>query len=281
MILQKEIKEKAAKWKVPPDTVDKDYVLGHFLATISLHFKHVLIFKGGTCLRKCYFPGYRFSEDLDFTAKNADYELKKKDLNSISKKLEKTIGIRFSIGEIKAMKHQDVLKGYQVKIKYWGANHSINAAPPPPDRWMTSIKLEVSIDEVMLCDAIEKNIIHPYSDELSHDKVFAYSLDEVVSEKLRALKQRSYTAPRDIYDLFTLTNNFKAEEWERIKPLFQQKMKAKGLSIDSAEELVSVENLQHISKAWDGSVKHQLVQDYQPKKDEIIQSVVDRIKHNL
>ncbi|MBW6474015.1 MAG: nucleotidyl transferase AbiEii/AbiGii toxin family protein [Anaerolineaceae bacterium] len=27
-----------------------------------------LVFKGGTCLRKCYFPDYRFSENLDFTA---------------------------------------------------------------------------------------------------------------------------------------------------------------------------------------------------------------------
>jgi predicted nucleotidyltransferase component of viral defense system len=27
-----------------------------------------LVFKGGTCLRKFYFDGYRFSEDLDFTA---------------------------------------------------------------------------------------------------------------------------------------------------------------------------------------------------------------------
>ena len=25
------------------------------------------IFKGGTCLKKCYFETYRFSEDLDFT----------------------------------------------------------------------------------------------------------------------------------------------------------------------------------------------------------------------
>jgi len=24
-------------------------------------------FKGGTCLKKCYFETYRFSEDLDFT----------------------------------------------------------------------------------------------------------------------------------------------------------------------------------------------------------------------
>ncbi len=25
------------------------------------------VFKGGTCLKKCYFETYRFSEDLDFT----------------------------------------------------------------------------------------------------------------------------------------------------------------------------------------------------------------------
>lgn len=29
------------------------------------------MFKGGTCLRKVYFPGYRFSEDLDFTSREA------------------------------------------------------------------------------------------------------------------------------------------------------------------------------------------------------------------
>jgi predicted nucleotidyltransferase component of viral defense system len=25
------------------------------------------VFKGGTCLRKCYYETFRFSEDLDFT----------------------------------------------------------------------------------------------------------------------------------------------------------------------------------------------------------------------
>ncbi len=30
------------------------------------------------CLRKCYFPDYRFSEDLDFTSTNKDFELTKK-----------------------------------------------------------------------------------------------------------------------------------------------------------------------------------------------------------
>ena len=26
-------------------------------------------FKGGTCLRHCYYPGYRFSEDIDFSCR--------------------------------------------------------------------------------------------------------------------------------------------------------------------------------------------------------------------
>ena len=31
-----------------------------------------LLFKGGTCLKKCYFETYRFSEDLDFTVTNPE-----------------------------------------------------------------------------------------------------------------------------------------------------------------------------------------------------------------
>ena len=66
MIRQKEIRDKAMEWGVPPDTADKDYVLGHFLAGFHDYYNEELILKGGTCLRKCWFPGYRFSEDLDF-----------------------------------------------------------------------------------------------------------------------------------------------------------------------------------------------------------------------
>ncbi len=31
------------------------------------------IFKGGTCLKKCFFETYRFSEDLDFTLRNPEH----------------------------------------------------------------------------------------------------------------------------------------------------------------------------------------------------------------
>ncbi len=55
---------------VDPMVIDLDYSLGWFLLglrSMSDSFMG-LIFKGGTCLRKCYFSDYRFSEDLDFTA---------------------------------------------------------------------------------------------------------------------------------------------------------------------------------------------------------------------
>lgn len=78
MILQHEITNKASLWKVPPDTVDKDYVLGHFLSVFIAHYEDDLIFKGGTCLRKCYIEDYRFSEDLDFTSLDKDFILEQK-----------------------------------------------------------------------------------------------------------------------------------------------------------------------------------------------------------
>lgn len=62
MITKQEVLDLAGEWK-------KDYVNGWLLAKICEHPRlgRGFIFKGGTCLKKCYFETYRFSEDLDFT----------------------------------------------------------------------------------------------------------------------------------------------------------------------------------------------------------------------
>ena len=71
MIDRTEILELAQILGLRADIVEKDYVLGWLLAAINQHpsIKGHWIFKGGTCLKKCYFETYRFSEDLDFTLK--------------------------------------------------------------------------------------------------------------------------------------------------------------------------------------------------------------------
>ena len=60
-------KDTGLSWEI----IEKDYLLSWTLAGIAANKKlqNELVFKGGTALKKCYFGNYRFSEDLDFTAK--------------------------------------------------------------------------------------------------------------------------------------------------------------------------------------------------------------------
>ena len=69
MIDRRETLEMGRELSLAPQVVEKDYALGWLLAGIYHHpaLREVWIFKGGTCLKKCYFETYRFSEDLDFT----------------------------------------------------------------------------------------------------------------------------------------------------------------------------------------------------------------------
>jgi predicted nucleotidyltransferase component of viral defense system len=69
VIDKSEIMDFVREFGLRANVIEKDYVLGWVLAGI---FNHKEIggnwaFKGGTCLKKCYFETYRFSEDLDFT----------------------------------------------------------------------------------------------------------------------------------------------------------------------------------------------------------------------
>jgi predicted nucleotidyltransferase component of viral defense system len=69
MIKPGEIQKEANQSMVRDRQIEKDYIITWILFGISrnkLIFNN-LVFRGGTALKKVYFPGYRFSEDLDFT----------------------------------------------------------------------------------------------------------------------------------------------------------------------------------------------------------------------
>src|SRR5438445_3230228 len=72
MIDQREILEAASSFSLLPNVGEKDYELSWILTGINAHeeLAESLIFKGGTCLKKCFFETYRFSEDLDFTLRD-------------------------------------------------------------------------------------------------------------------------------------------------------------------------------------------------------------------
>src|ERR1051325_7620430 len=69
MISRAAIEERVREWGLSEEVVEKDYVLGWILWGIGsdTSLNTTWIFKGGTCLKKCFIETYRFSEDLDFT----------------------------------------------------------------------------------------------------------------------------------------------------------------------------------------------------------------------
>lgn len=69
MIVLSEVMDLAREFSLEAKTIEKDYVLGWLLAGIfnCSELQEKWIFKGGTCLKKCFFETYRFSEDLDYT----------------------------------------------------------------------------------------------------------------------------------------------------------------------------------------------------------------------
>jgi predicted nucleotidyltransferase component of viral defense system len=279
MILKKEIESIAEAQSVLKSTIDKDWVLGHFIDGIYSipELKEVLIFKGGTCLRKCYFPNYRFSEDLDFTSTDATFELTEKMLNQVVQVITNNTEIPLHIEELKPLKHNDKLTGYKAIIKFWGADHPRNQAPPLPERWTTSIKIEIILYELMVFPTETTQVHHPYSDQLSQNplEIPCYAIEEVLSEKFRALIQRSYTAPRDFYDIWYLANHVKEINWPKVKLAFFEKMKYKGIEFKTIEQMINVYNDKLLKAAWQNSLGHQiskvLLPDYEMVKKDIVE----------
>jgi predicted nucleotidyltransferase component of viral defense system len=69
VISKQDVLDRANEWHLRAEIVEKDYVLGWVLAALAQHplTGRSWILKGGTCLKKCFFETYRFSEDLDFS----------------------------------------------------------------------------------------------------------------------------------------------------------------------------------------------------------------------
>jgi predicted nucleotidyltransferase component of viral defense system len=273
MILQKEISSIAQLKGVSKSTIDKDWVLGHFLAAIysDQELKETLIFKGGTCLKKCYFPDYRFSEDLDFTSKKRDFELTNNHLKNVCAHLEEKVELKTHIDSLRPLRFKGELTGYEANIKFWGADHPRNEAPAPPDRWQTRIKIEIILYEIMLFPEINKEILHTYSDRLTvhPNSIPCYAIEEVLAEKLRALIQRSYTAPRDFYDIWFLSNNYPDLDFKKIVEAFHKKMRFKNLEFSGINQIINEGNDKKLRNSWNNSLAHQIPGDALPEFDTV------------
>ncbi|MCK4638002.1 MAG: nucleotidyl transferase AbiEii/AbiGii toxin family protein [Bacteroidales bacterium] len=279
----KEIQKIAKELRIEEEVIDKNWILGHFLnamfsfSDISDNF----VFKGGTCLKKNYFQDYRFSEDLDFTLLDETFVINELFFKRIIGLTEQNSGAKFYLKNIKPQIHKDIPQGYEVTVLFWGAFHKPNQVILPVNRWQTKIKLDISFSEKIIMKPELKNISHSYSDsEIISSLVPVYPLNEIVAEKLRSLLQRN--RPRDIYDLYYLSEIIPTTDYSDIVGILKQKSENKNIDCCKYDDFVNQKKYKNNKRAWESSLAYHLPQgqlaDYDVAYNKVEQFVKQILK---
>ena len=256
MISKREIKEISTSKTLRPHVVEKDYVLGWILAGINQHeIGKSWVFKGGTCLKKCYFETYRFSEDLDFTLVKEDHlnaGFLKNVFSEIAEWVYENSGIEIPVEKLLF----DVYKNPRGNSSCQGKVYYKGPLAPQSEKSMPRIKLDLTADEVLVKPSVINLVKHEYTDT-SEDlfKIQSYGYKEIFAEKIRALGERS--RPRDLYDVI---NFYRRPESENkvlmIQNILKEKCTFKGINLPDYPLLES--HKQACSDGWEQQLKHQL-----------------------
>ncbi len=224
------------------------------LAGINAHpaLSDTWLFKGGTCLKKCFFETYRFSEDLDFTLTD-EAHLDDAFLNQTFGEIGAWIHDRTGIEVPAELQKFDIYtnprgnKSCQGKVSYRG---------PVATRDLPRIKLDLTADERIVLAPVRVPVFHPYSDAPAESfEVLAYSYEELFGEKVRALAER--TRPRDLYDVVNLFRNTEARPAAAVMlDVLRQKCEFKGIGVPVLADLELHRG--ELQSLWENMLAHQL-----------------------
>ena len=189
---------KAGRRRIPESVLERDYCLSWFLVGLSRSpLRSRLIFKGGTALRKCYFPDYRFSEDLDFTlVEEVPFETIRKDLDAAFEGSYRDSGVLFRYARSDRQSHTNSHTFY---LSYEGP---LGGLPSGKEA-----KTDITIREKLIYPIEERPVLRAYKeyeDIPGNAVVKVYSLKEIAAEKVIAVCDRARNEPRDLYDLWYL-----------------------------------------------------------------------------
>ena len=256
MIGKRELLDIARTANLLPNIVEKDYALGWALAGIFAHeeLAESWVFKGGTCLKKCYFETYRFSEDLDFTLLDASHlqeDFLRRVFGEIAERIYEQSGLEFP-ADLQDLDIYDNPRGNpncQGKLSYRGPIS-------PRSGGLPRIKLDLTADERLVLPPVRVPIFHPYSDAPEDGiEVLAYAYEEAFGEKIRALAER--TRPRDLYDVINLFRNTEARPSASILlDILTQKCDFKSIAVPRAGDLDDHKG--DLEGAWSTMLAHQL-----------------------
>lgn len=199
MIKPGAIQNKARELGVRDQQIEKDYILSWILQGIAQHgqLSGAIVFKGGTVLKKVYFEGYRFSEDLDFTL--LDNGISNEQIVEWFAEVfeyvrdEANIPFEFVDPAIHRDRQEHEDGGINFYISYVGPLGGLGAKK--------KVKVDISRSESLVFDPVIKKAFLAYTDQEDHE-LLCYALEEVLVEKMRSVMQRMQA--RDLYDIWYL-----------------------------------------------------------------------------
>jgi predicted nucleotidyltransferase component of viral defense system len=252
VITRADIVERVGEWQLTEEVIEKDYVLGWLLWGIGTDpvLSTQWVFKGGTCLKKCYIETYRFSEDLDFTVLPGG-PIRPEDvgplLDGVLARVRDASGINFS-ARAPALRLRPGELTAEGRVYYIG---------PRATRDPARVKLDLAADEKVVRPPVLREIEHPYPDGPLVGKVRCYSFEEVFAEKLRAMGQRA--RPRDLYDIVNLFRRNDLRLYpEVIRTALEEKCAAKAVPIPTAETFTDTTLVATLEADWSNMLGHQL-----------------------
>ncbi len=257
MIPKSEILDLATQTNLQPHILEKDYVLGWLLAGInqSPALSEAWVFKGGTCLKKCYFETYRFSEDLDFTLRDAAHineEFLRLAFTDIAAWVYDGSGIEIPVNRLIFQIYQNPrgVDACQGRVYYRGP-----VTPAAKDA-MPRIKLDLTADEIIAETPVIRPVRHDYSDYPPDGfNILSYSYIEVFAEKIRALKERARS--RDLYDVINFFRRPESRDIaEQVRAALMRKCEYKGVSFPQLSDLEAQKEA--CSSGWQEQLAHQL-----------------------
>ena len=216
MISRAELQRLANRENVALGILEKDYVLTEVLKALSQvpELRDVLVFKGGTALRKVYFPGWRYSEDMDFSARHDIMRQKLgQALEAWYRRVEQDSGVRLTT----RMLHK--LDGYaRVRIQFLG-----------PLAYPGMVYMDLTFDEPLCLEPEYRRVLTaPFAGE--ERDILVYPLEELFAEKLRSLLERGKS--RDYYDVWRFFKEHPAQaDLELLGAVLGKKLAHKGIRL--------------------------------------------------
>jgi predicted nucleotidyltransferase component of viral defense system len=208
------------------DLIEKDIILHQMLSDLSQDpfFAENFLFKGGTCLIKCYFGYARFSEDIDFTWKDQSAFSKmsgKKIRSQLSEIIDKTGRVFEGIAKKRGFDFKCV-KSNPDYVELGGSDKTCTLKI-----WYDSeilgrrsfVKVQINFVEQMCFSPTKgqlsglltgkheqlKALFPDETAEYSKKILFdVYDIREILSEKVRALLTREGTKARDFVDVYLI-----------------------------------------------------------------------------